>query len=91
MTYGAGVKITRIAHQFNSIFIISPTHEAAVMVLPKSKNTAGLGNSLMNDRFGRGRGGDQKKVSAIQRTGPSGETVSSAPQIISALRRAATT
>ncbi|OAX84224.1 hypothetical protein ACJ72_01410 [Emergomyces africanus] len=48
------------------------------MPLPKSKNTVGLGNSLMNDRFGKGKGADRKKVShnaaAVQRTGPSGET-----------------
>lgn len=36
------------------------------MVLPKSKNTVGLGNSLMNDRFGKGKGADRKKVSAQQ-------------------------
>ena len=34
------------------------------MVLPKSKNAVGLGNSLMNDRFGRGKGSERKKVSA---------------------------
>ncbi|RVX68307.1 hypothetical protein B0A52_07310 [Exophiala mesophila] len=34
------------------------------MVLPKSKNSVGLGNSLMNDRFGKGKGSDRKKVSA---------------------------
>ncbi|KAI1966078.1 hypothetical protein LOZ58_000980 [Ophidiomyces ophidiicola] len=48
------------------------------MVLPKSKNAVGLGNSLMNDRFGKGKASDRKKVSynaaAIQRTGPGGET-----------------
>ncbi len=33
------------------------------MVLPKSKNQVGLGNSLMNDRFGKGKGIDRKKVS----------------------------
>ncbi|KAL1954670.1 hypothetical protein VTO42DRAFT_822 [Malbranchea cinnamomea] len=44
------------------------------MVLAKSKNAVGLGNSLMNDRFGKGKGADRKKVSAIQRTGPKGET-----------------
>lgn len=48
------------------------------MVLPKSKNSVGLGNSLMNDRFGKGKGSDRKKVSAntgaIPRTGPNGET-----------------
>lgn len=34
------------------------------MVLAKSKKAVGLGNSLMNDRFGRGKGADRKKVSA---------------------------
>lgn len=34
------------------------------MVLPKSKNSVGLGNSLMNDRFGKGKGSDRKKASA---------------------------
>ncbi|TVY28980.1 Large subunit GTPase [Lachnellula hyalina] len=32
------------------------------MVLAKSKNAVGLGNSLMNDRFGKGKGADRKKV-----------------------------
>ncbi|KAI0997739.1 Large subunit GTPase 1 [Podosphaera aphanis] len=32
------------------------------MVLAKSKNSVGLGNSLMNDRFGKGKGSDRKKV-----------------------------
>ena len=46
------------------------------MVLAKSKNTVGLGNSLMNDRFGQGKGADRKKVSAgIHRTDQSGQTV----------------
>ena len=46
------------------------------MVLPKSKNAVGLGNSLMNDRFGRGKGADRKKVSAgIHRTDQDGQTV----------------
>jgi large subunit GTPase 1 len=47
------------------------------MVLAKSKNAVGLGNSLMNDRFGRGKGADRKKVSAtgIVRTTETGETV----------------
>jgi len=47
------------------------------MVLAKSKNVVGLGNSLMNDRFGRGRGADRKKVSAgIHRTDQDGQTAS---------------
>ncbi|KAJ5804022.1 uncharacterized protein N7518_000325 [Penicillium psychrosexuale] len=47
------------------------------MVLPKSKKSVGLGSSLMNDRFGKGKASAQKKVShnnAIQRTGVNGET-----------------
>ncbi|EGE86109.1 ribosome biogenesis GTPase Lsg1 [Blastomyces dermatitidis ATCC 18188] len=48
------------------------------MAPPKSKNAVGLGNSLMNDRFGKGKGSDRKKASysaaAVQRTGPNGET-----------------
>lgn len=40
------------------------TVATASMVLPKSKNSVGLGNSLMNDRFGKGKGSDRKKVSA---------------------------
>ncbi|KAI9818499.1 MAG: hypothetical protein M1827_000558 [Pycnora praestabilis] len=52
------------------------------MVLAKSKNAVGLGNSLMNDRFGKGKGSERKKVSAgIHRTGPNGETyVTNAPK-----------
>ncbi|KAI4183460.1 MAG: hypothetical protein L6R41_005376 [Letrouitia leprolyta] len=52
------------------------------MVLAKSKKTAGLGNSLMNDRFGKGKGADRKKVSAgIHRTDQNGETyVTNAPK-----------
>ena len=38
------------------------------MVLPKSKTTVGLGNTLMNDRFGKGKGSDRKKASAVVRT-----------------------
>ncbi|EKV10792.1 Ribosome biogenesis GTPase Lsg1, putative [Penicillium digitatum] len=47
------------------------------MVLAKSKKSVGLGASLMNDRFGKGKASSQKKVShnnAIQRTGVNGET-----------------
>ena len=33
------------------------------MVLAKSKQSVGLGNSLMNDRFGKGKGSDRKKGS----------------------------
>ncbi|PBP24138.1 ribosome biogenesis GTPase [Diplocarpon rosae] len=35
------------------------------MVLAKSKNAVGLGNSLMNDRFGKGKGSDRKKVTSF--------------------------
>jgi large subunit GTPase 1 len=38
------------------------------MVLAKSKNSVGLGNSLMNDRFGRGKGADRKKVSSASQS-----------------------
>jgi large subunit GTPase 1 len=70
---------------------------SAKMVLAKSKNAVGLGNryvqreallvriltirSLMNDRFGKGKGADRKKVTSagIQRVNhATGETVSSA-------------
>jgi large subunit GTPase 1 len=43
------------------------------MVLPKSKNSVGLGNSLMNDRFGKGKGHDMRRGNAIARTGVTGE------------------
>lgn len=49
------------------------------MVLAKSKNAVGLGNSLMNDRFGKGKGADRKKVTSqgIHRINhATGETVS---------------
>ena len=46
------------------------------MVLAKSKNAVGLGNSLMNDRFGHGKGADRKKVApGIHRTAPDGTSV----------------
>lgn len=47
------------------------------MVLAKSKNSVGLGNSLMNDRFGKGKASSQKKVShnaAVARKDANGET-----------------
>jgi large subunit GTPase 1 len=47
------------------------------MVLPKSKNTVGLGNALMNQRFGKGSGSDRKKVShqgVIRTNHATGET-----------------
>lgn len=47
------------------------------MVLAKSKNSVGLGNSLMNDRFGKGKAAKEKKAShnnAIARKGANGET-----------------
>ncbi|KAI9760205.1 MAG: hypothetical protein M4579_001821 [Chaenotheca gracillima] len=52
------------------------------MVLAKSKNAVGLGNSLMNDRFGNGRGSDRRKGNGgIKRTGPNGESyITEAPK-----------
>ncbi|RLL99989.1 hypothetical protein CFD26_108134 [Aspergillus turcosus] len=47
------------------------------MVLAKSKNSVGLGNTLMKDRFGKGKASNQKKVShnsAITRTAQDGST-----------------
>ena len=47
------------------------------MVLPKSKNAVGLGNALMNDRLGRGKGADRKKTSAtagVARKDANGDT-----------------
>lgn len=38
------------------------------MVLAKSKQSVGLGNALMNDRFGKGKGTDRKKSGAVART-----------------------
>ena len=45
------------------------------MVLPKSKNTVGLGNSLLNDRFAKGKGADLRRgnYQGIERTGVNGE------------------
>ncbi|KAI0188401.1 hypothetical protein F4808DRAFT_271825 [Astrocystis sublimbata] len=37
------------------------------MVLAKSKGSVGLGNSLMNDRFGKGKGSDRKKGGGVTR------------------------
>ncbi|CAM1508338.1 Fc.00g051860.m01.CDS01 [Cosmosporella sp. VM-42] len=45
------------------------------MVLAKSSKTVGLGNSLMKDRFGKGKGTDRKRTSAVARTNhATGET-----------------
>ncbi|KOS19341.1 Large subunit GTPase 1 [Escovopsis weberi] len=38
------------------------------MVLAKSKKNVGLGNTLMNDRFGKGKGSDHRRTSAVTRT-----------------------
>ncbi|KAJ4308694.1 hypothetical protein N0V94_009246 [Neodidymelliopsis sp. IMI 364377] len=46
------------------------------MVLAKSKKAVGLGNSLMNDRFGKGKGADMRRGNfqgGIERTGQNGE------------------
>ena len=48
------------------------------MVLAKSKKSVGLGNSLMNDRFGKGKGADMRRGNfegGIERTGQNGERV----------------
>jgi hypothetical protein len=37
------------------------------MVLAKSKASVGLGNTLMNDRFGKGKGSDRKKGAGVTR------------------------
>ncbi|PLB43161.1 putative ribosome biogenesis GTPase Lsg1 [Aspergillus steynii IBT 23096] len=54
------------------------------MVLAKSKNSVGLGNSLMKDRFGKGKQSNMKKAShnaSIARKDQNGETyVTNAPQ-----------
>lgn len=53
--------------------------QTAKMVLAKSKKSVGLGNSLMNDRFGKGKGSDMRKGNfqqGIERTGQNGERVS---------------
>jgi hypothetical protein len=49
------------------------------MVLAKSKKSVGLGNSLMNDRFSKGKGDNLRKGNfnaGIERTGQNGEKVS---------------
>lgn len=46
------------------------------MVLAKSKKAVGLGNSLMNDRFGKTKGADLRRgnfQAGIERTGQNGE------------------
>ncbi|KAE8149185.1 hypothetical protein BDV25DRAFT_156853 [Aspergillus avenaceus] len=54
------------------------------MVLAKSKNSVGLGNSLMKDRFGKGKASNMKKAShnqAVARKDQNGETyITNAPQ-----------
>ena len=50
----------------------------ANMVLAKSKKSVGLGNSLMNDRFSKGKGDNLRKGNfnaGIERTGQNGEKV----------------
>ena len=52
--------------------------DSANMVLAKSKKSVGLGNSLMNDRFGKGKNSEMHRGNAkdqgIQRTGADGMT-----------------
>lgn len=68
-------------------FIITTTkphstpEAVTTMVLAKSKKSVGLGNSLMNDRFGKGKGSDMRRGNfggGIERTGANGERVCSA-------------
>jgi hypothetical protein len=57
----------------------------ANMVLAKSKKSVGLGNSLMNDRFGKGKGADMRRGAfqqGIERTGQDGQKVR-IPRVIS--------
>ena len=83
MTWG---KLPKLSHYFNpslqeakSIRTTIPSH-SAIMVLAKSKKSVGLGNSLMNDRFGKGKNSEMHRGNAkdqgIQRTGADGMTVS---------------
>jgi hypothetical protein len=54
------------------------TLSTAIMVLAKSKKSVGLGNSLMNDRFAKGKGDNLRKGNfnaGIERTGQNGEKV----------------
>lgn len=52
------------------------------MVLAKSKASVGLGNSLMNDRFGKGKGADRKKGSGVTRINhATGEEVRPIPTV----------
>ncbi|KAM7189635.1 large subunit GTPase 1 [Naviculisporaceae sp. PSN 640] len=37
------------------------------MPQPKSKNAVGLGNTLMNDRFGKGKGADRRRAGGVTR------------------------
>ena len=51
------------------------------MPLAKSKTSVGLGNSLMNDRFGKGKGQDMRRgPKGIQRTAPDGSTYVTTPK-----------
>lgn len=51
------------------------------MPLAKSKNSVGLGNSLMNDRFGKGKGQDMRRgPKGIQRKAPDGSTYITTPK-----------
>jgi large subunit GTPase 1 len=60
---------------FSTLNLLTP--HCSIMVLPKSKNAVGLGNALMNDRLGKGKGADRKKTSAtagVARTDANGDT-----------------
>lgn len=46
------------------------------MGMPKSKKSVGLGNALMNDRFGNGKGKDQYRAGITRKNHATGEEVS---------------
>ena len=41
----------------------------------KSKQSVGLGNTLMNDRFGKGKGADRKRTGVMRVNHATGEEV----------------
>ena len=41
----------------------------------KSKQSVGLGNTLMNDRFGKGKGADRKRTGVMRVNHTTGEEV----------------
>jgi hypothetical protein len=68
-----------IYNNHNTVYRTDVEYHLPKMVLAKSKKSVGLGNSLMNDRFGKGKNSEMHRgnlqAGAIQRTGQNGETV----------------